>query len=132
MLELEVVPEHGLISDVVEFILGKSFVKSFSLTFRKFKYTCLVKQRAPQTLFCTQGHLSSKGIVLLKLEIFFCLTKKIKSNLKMIVFNLTEFFQECTSARQWLPSNPLLAVSRESKYYTVIRYDLHETIIDFT
>ena len=28
MLELEVVPEHGLISDVVEFILGKVFYKN--------------------------------------------------------------------------------------------------------
>ena len=55
MLELEVVPEHGLISDVVEFILGKSFVKSFSLTFRKFKYTCLVKQRGPPDTFLYKG-----------------------------------------------------------------------------
>ena len=55
MLELEVVPEHGLISDVVEFILGKSFVKSFSLTFRKFKYTCLVKQRGAPDTFLYKG-----------------------------------------------------------------------------
>ena len=25
MLELEVIPEHGLVSDVVEFLLGKNF-----------------------------------------------------------------------------------------------------------
>ena len=92
MLELEVVPEHGLISDVVEFILGKSFVKSFSLTFRKFKYTCLVKQRgAPQTLFCTKGHLSSKGIVLLKLEIFL-VDKEKKVEFKDDCFQFDEIF----------------------------------------
>lgn len=27
MLELEVIPEHGLVSDVVEFILGKLVLK---------------------------------------------------------------------------------------------------------
>lgn len=32
MLELEVVPEHGLISDVVEFILGKVFLKMLTIS----------------------------------------------------------------------------------------------------
>ena len=40
MLELEVVPEHGLISDVVEFILGKvKNIDHFMIRFFIFGFT---------------------------------------------------------------------------------------------